>query len=200
MNALCVETSDTAIQVRFPEKFPSDEETFFKFCQANPELRSERDSAGNVIIMEPVGAETGGRNAALTAQLYTWSKISGGGKAFDSSAGFRLPNGAIRSPDAAWVPLAKWNGVPASARKRFAPICPDFVIELRSESDRLAALEAKMAEYIANGAKLGFLIDPLEGKVHTYRPGQTFEVSGGPAQLSAEPEMPSLIFDLTDVW
>jgi Uma2 family endonuclease len=200
MNALCLETPETAMAVRFPREFPADEEAFFEFCQANPELRIERDSNGNVIIMPPVGTETGGRNAALTAQLYHWSKTNGTGKTFDSSAGFRLPNGATRNPDAAWVPLAKWSCVPAAARKRFAPICPDFVIELRSESDRLPTLRAKMTEYMVNGARLGFMIDPFEGKIHVYRQGQTSEISDRPSQLSAEPEMPGLIFDLTDVW
>jgi Uma2 family endonuclease len=200
MNALCLETSDAEVAVRFPREFPTDEGGFFEFCQANRDLRIERDSAGLIIVMPPVGLETSGRNAALTAQLYNWSKIDGTGRAFDATAGFRLPNGAIRNPNAAWVPLEKWNRLPEQTRRRFATVCPDFVIALRSESDRLPTLKDKMQEYSANGAKLGFLIDPIEGKVHAYRPDRTPEILQRPTSLSPEPEMPGLVLDLTDVW
>lgn len=200
MNALCVETADAEFEVRFPKELPIDAAAFFDFCQANRNLRIERDASGNVLVMPPVGSETSGRNAALTAQLYNWAKADGTGKAFDASGGFALPNGATRNPDAAWIPLDKWNRVPQQARRRFATICPDFVIELRSETDRLHALKGKMEEYLANGARLGFLIDPIEGKVHIYRPNREPAILNRPATVSAQPEMPGLAFDLTDVW
>jgi Uma2 family endonuclease len=117
-----------------------------------------------------------------------------------TSPTFQLPNGATRNPDAAWIPLEKWNRIPQRARRRFAPICPDLVIELRSETDRLHSLQAKMEEYLANGAQLGFLIDPFEGTVHIYRPRRQPEILNHPSILSAEPEMSGLVFDLGDVW
>lgn len=200
MNALCVETADAEFEVRFPQELPIDAGAFFDFCQANRSLRIEREASGNVIIMPPVGSETSGRNAALTAQLYNWAKADGTGKAFDATGGFELPNGATRNPDAAWIPLEKWNRLPPQARRRFATICPDFVIELRSEADRLLALKTKMEEYLLNGVRLAFLIDPIEGKVHSYRPNCEPVILNCPATLSAEPERPRLVFDLTDVW
>ncbi len=200
MNALCVETADAEFELRFPQGLPQDAGAFFDFCQANRDLRIERDEAGNVIVMPPVGSESSGRNAALTAQLYFWAKADGRGKAFDATGGFELPNGAIRNPDAAWLRLDKWNSIPRQARRRFATVCPDFVIELRSETDRLPALQEKMAEYVANGAILGFLIDPLAGKIHCYRPNREPEILEGSSCLSAEPEMPGLVFDLADIW
>ena len=200
MNALCVETADTELEVQFPGQLALDREAFFAFCQANPDLRIERDGSGKVIVMAPVGSETSGRNASLTAQLYNWTKKNGAGKAFDATGGFELPNGATRNPDAAWIPFEKWNLLPAQKRRKFAPLCPDFVLELRSETDRLPALLDKMKEYVANGAKVGVLIDPLEGKAYVFRPAREAEILNRPATLSAEPEMPGLIFDLGDVW
>lgn len=175
-------------------------DAFFDFCQVNKELRIERDAEGNIIIMSPTGAETGGRNASLTAQLYNWTKADGTGKSFDSNTGFELPNGATRSPDAAWLTLEKWNSLSSGERNRFARICPDFVIELRSPTDHLSAVQAKLEEYLANGSRLGFLIDPIEGRVHVYRPNSAPEILEKPSSLSAEPEMPGLAFDLEDVW
>ena len=200
MNALCVETADREFEVQFPDQLALDREAFFAFCQANPSLRIERDDSGKVIVMAPVGSETSGRNAALTAQLYNWAKQTGAGKAFDATGGFELPNGATRNPDAAWIPFEKWNRLPAQLRRKFAPLCPDFVLELRSETDRLPTLLDKMQEYLANGAKVGVLIDPFEGKAYLFRPARAAEILNRPAKLSAEPEMPGLIFDLSDIW
>ena len=200
MNALSVETADTELEVQFPEQLALDREAFFAFCQANPDLRIERDGSGKVIVMAPVGSETSGRNASLTAQLYNWARKNGVGKAFDATGGFELPNGATRNPDAAWIPFEKWNLLPAPKRRKFAPLCPDFVLELRSETDRLPVLLEKMKEYSANGAKLGILLDPFEGKTYLFRPAREAEILNRPATLSAEPEMPGLMFDLGDVW
>ena len=200
MKALSVESSDRNLLVQFPKDIPMGREEFFDFCQANGELRIERDAVGNIIVMSPTGIETGGRNASLTSQVYVWTRNEGGGKSFDSSAAFELPNGATRSPDVSWLSPGKWNALPAEERGRFARVCPDFVIQLRSRTDRLSVLQAKMEEYIANGAKLGFLIDPQEGKVAVYRPGKDAEIQNKPMTLSAEPEMPGLVLDLEDVW
>ena len=177
-----------------------DVEAFFGFCQANRNLRIERDASGKVIIMPPVGSETSARNASLTAQLYNWAKKDGNGKAFDATGGFELPNGATRNPDGAWIPLDTWNRIPEQKRRKFANICPEFVLELRSETDRLPTLNEKMDEYLANGAKLGLLIDPFEGKAYVFRPKRAPEILNRPGSLSVEPEMPGLIFDLSDVW
>ena len=200
MKALTVESNDRDLLVQFPDAIPMDRESFFHFCRTNDGLRIERDAEGNVIVMSPTGGETGKRNAALTARLYLWAKADGRGVAFDSDTGFELPNGATRSPDASWIPLDKWNAIPREERERFARICPEFVVELRSRTDRLSVLQAKLKEYVANGAQLGFLIDPLEQKVEVYRPGADVSIQEKPATLSAEPEMPGLVLDLEDVW
>ena len=200
MKTLCFEPLDRNLEIRFPEDIPMGRDAFFEFCRTNDELRIERDAAGNIIVMSPTGGETGKRNAALTAQLYNWAKQDGTGVSFDSSAGFELPNGATRSPDAAWITLEKWNVLSVEERGRFTRVCPDFVIELRSQTDRLKVLQTKMEEFIANGAKLGFLIDPQEGKVHIYRPNTKPKIQSKPTTLSADPDLPGLAFDLEDIW
>jgi Uma2 family endonuclease len=136
-----------------------DDDEFFDFCQQHRELRIEIDQFGEITIMSPTGSEAGGLNFDLSVAFGIWVRADGTGKGFDSSTGFILPNGAKRSPDLAWIKLEKWLAVPAEKRKKFAPICPDFVVELRSESDALKNLQAKMAEYMENGASLGWLID-----------------------------------------
>lgn len=200
MQAVCLETEREELRVRFGDDAPMDRDAFFRFCRSNSELRVERDAEGNIIVMAATGTETGGRNASLTAQLYVWSKRGGTGKSFDSNTGFELPNGATRSPDAAWLTLEKWDLIPSDERQRFARICPDFVIELRSPTDRLDLLTAKMEEYLENGTKLGFLIDPVEETVTIHRSGMEPVLMRRPSTLSAEPEMPGLVFDLEDVW
>src|SRR5438132_4659472 len=142
------------------------DEDFFEFCQANRDWRIERTSDGDVIIMPPTGGETGGRNFELAVDFGNWVRADGTGKGFDSSTGFTLPNGAERSPDLAWVRLSRWNALSEEQRKKFPPLCPDFVVELRSPSDSLSGLQEKMQEYIQNGAELGWLIDPVEKKVY----------------------------------
>ena len=200
MQAVCLETESEELRVRFGDEAPMDRDAFYRFCQANSELRIERDAEGNIIVMAPTGTETGGRNASLTAQLYVWAKQDSTGKSFDSNTGFELPNGATRSPDAAWLTLDKWNAIPSEERQRFAQVCPDFVIELRSPTDRLELLTAKMEEYVENGTKLGFLIDPIDENMTIYRPTSAPASLRRPEMLSAEPEMPGLVFDLDDIW
>lgn len=176
------------------------DEDFFEFCQANGEWRIERTSDGDIIIMPPTGGETGKRNFDLTAAFGTWAKADGTGVGFDSSTGFTLPNGAARSPDLAWVKLSRWNALTDKEREKFPPLCPDFVVELRSPSDSLAHLQEKMREYIDNGAQLGWLIDPVEKKVYVYRPHTQVECIDNPAAVSGEPLLTGFVLDVSVVW
>ena len=150
--------------------------------------------------MSPVGYDSGDRESEINMQVRIWAKRDGTGKTFSSSTGFRLPNGACRSPDTAWVRLERSNALSAEERKRFAPICPNFVVELRSESDALDTLQDKMDEYIENGAELGLLVDPIERKVHVYRRGCEPELFDNPPAISCEPELPGFSLELREVW
>ncbi|AFZ21986.1 Uma2 family endonuclease [Allocoleopsis franciscana] len=179
------------------------DEQFYQLCVANQEWRLELTAQGELIIMPPTGGESGISNAGLTAKLYNWNEQTQLGKVFDSSTEFRLPNGAKRSPDASWVILERWDALPAQDRKRFPPLCPDFVIELRSETDSLKDLRAKMQEYQANGARLGWLIDPQTPLVEIYRPNQAVETINfsfdQPPTLSGEDVLPGFVLDLTPI-
>ena len=172
------------------------DEQFFLLCQHNRELRFERTAKGEILIMPPTGGETGNRNADLTFQLQAWSRQNNLGKAFDSSTGFKLPNGANRSPDASWVKRDRWFALTPEQRKKFLPLCPDFVVELRSPSDALKETQEKMQEYIDNGARLGWLIDPQTRRVEIYRPNQNVEILENPATLSGSDVLPGFVLDL----
>lgn len=176
------------------------DDQFFEFCQLNRDLRIERSTKGELIIMSPTGSETGNRNFDFIVQLGIWARQDGTGIGFDSSAGFTLPNGATRSPDAAWIKLERWNALPPEQRVKFAPICPDFVVELRSPSDNLQPLEDKLQEYIANGASLGWLIDRKNRKVYLYRPQQEVECLDNPSTLSGDPVLSGFVLDLSKIW
>jgi len=176
------------------------DEQFFEFCQINRDLQIERTATGELLIMPPTGSETGGRNFRLNGQLYNWTEQDGTGVGFDSSTGFTLPNGAERSPDAAWVKLERWNALTPEQQKKFAPICPDFVVELRSASDNLQPLKTKMQEYIDNGALLGFLIDRKNRQVYIYRPGVAVACLDNPATVSSDPVLPGFVLDLSKIW
>ena len=172
------------------------DEQFFLLCQHNRELRFERTAKGEILIMPPTGGETGNRNADLTFQLQAWSRQNNLGKAFDSSTGFKLPNGANRSPDASWVKRDRWFALTPEQRKKFLPLCPDFVVELRSPSDALKETQEKMQEYIDNGARLGWLIDPQTRRVEIYRQNQDVEILENPATLSGSDVLPGFVLDL----
>ncbi len=176
------------------------DDQFFEFCQLNRDLRIERAATGELLIMPPTGTETGGRNFRLNGQLYNWIEQDGTGVGFDSSTGFMLPNGAERSPDAAWVKLERWNALTPKQQKKFAPICPEFVVELRSASDNLEPLKTKMQEYIDNGALLGWLIDRKNRQVYIYRPGVAVECLDNPASVSGESVLPGFVLDLSKIW
>jgi Uma2 family endonuclease len=175
------------------------DEQFWQLCQNNRDLRFERNASGDLIIMPPTGSETGNRNIDLSYQLQGWSRQNNLGLAFDSSTGFKLPNGADRSPDAAWVKKERWEALTTEEREKFAPLCPDFVVELRSKTDSLEKLRAKMQEYIDNGAKLGFLLDRQNQRVEIYRPNQAVEIISSPASLSGENILPGFVLDMKNI-
>lgn len=176
------------------------DDQFFELCQINRDLRLERTSKGDIIIMAPAGGETSTRNSSITGQLYYWTKRDGTGIAFDSSAGFKLPNGAERSPDAAWVSHLRLAKLTPAQKKKFIPLCPDFVVELMSPTDSLTATKAKMAEYLVNGARLGWLIHADARKIYVYRPGTPVEELKDVTEISADPELSGFVLDLTDIW
>ncbi|HBY79006.1 MAG TPA: hypothetical protein DEG47_18865, partial [Cyanobacteria bacterium UBA11148] len=155
---------------------------------------------GELIVMPPTGSETGNRNVDISGQLWLWNRQTKLGVVFDSSSGFQLPNGADRSPDASWVKLERWEALTPKQKEGFAPLCPDFVVELRSKSDSMEPLREKMREYLANGANLGWLIDRKNRKVEIYRPGKEVEIINNPTSLSGEDVLPGFILDLTEVW
>jgi Uma2 family endonuclease len=175
------------------------DDDFFALCRANPDLRLERTAQGDLIVMAPAGSESGGRNAVLTTRLGVWTEADGTGVSFDSSAGFKFPNGATRSPDASWIRKERWEALTPKERRGFAPICPDFAVELCSPSDEPGDTSKKMQEYIDNGLRLGWLIDPDHGRVEIYRPGRPVEVLDRPVTLSGEDVLPGFTLDLKGV-
>jgi len=176
------------------------DEQFYEFAQINRDLRIERNAQGELIIMPPTGGETSQRNAEITMQLRLWAKSDGSGATFDSSTGFRLPNGAVRSPDASWIRQSRLAGVSDEEKKKFISLCPDFIIELRSATDSLIVLKEKMQEYLDNGAQLGLLLDPEQRRVYAYRPGAEVEESESPETISGEPILSGFILDLREIW
>ncbi len=175
------------------------DEQFWQLCQRNREYRFEANSQGDLIIMSPTGSDTGRRNSEIIVQLGVWNKLAKSGIVFDSSTGFILPNGAKRSPDASWVELSRWNSLTVDEQEKFAPICPDLVVELRSKTDALKPLQAKMSEYIANGAKLGWLIDRQNQQVEVYRVNQQVEIVQSPNSLSGEEVLANFTLDLGEI-
>ena len=175
------------------------DEQFWQLCQRNREYRFEANSQGDLIIMPPTGSDTGKRNFDIIVQLGIWNKKFKLGVAFDSSTGFTLSNGAKRSPDASWIKLDRWNSLTKEEQEKFAPICPDFVIELRSKTDLLKTLQEKMQEYIDNGASLGWLIDRQNQKVEIYRVNKSVETLTSPSSLSGENILPNFTLDLTEI-
>ncbi len=176
------------------------EEQFYEFCRHNTDLRIERSAQGEVIVMPPTFADTGNRNNKLSYQVTRWAEENENGEVFDSSAGFTLPNGAMRSPDVSWIQLDRWNALTAAQQASFAPICPDFVIELRSDSDTLKGLQEKMREYIENGVILGLLVDRKKKNVYCYRADGSVGVLSNPLAVSCDPELPGLTLQMAKIW
>ena len=189
----------TAVLLRLPPGLHLTDDQFFEFCQINRDLRIERTARGELWIMAPAGWDSGDKNAEITMQLRIWAKRDGTGVAVDSSAGYLLPNGAVLAPDASWVRHERLAALTAEERAKFLPLCPDFVVELRSPTDSLSALQDKMREYMDNGAQLGWLIDPLGGQVFVYRPGAPAERLEEPDSVSADPVLPGFRLELDEV-
>lgn len=179
---------------------PMNDDEFYEFCRRRKDLRIEMEKDGEIIIMPPTESETGIKNFRLTGMFWVWVERDDSGEGFDSSTGFILPNGAERSPDLSWMTREKWNAIPPEKRKKFAPVCPDFVVEVRSETDNLGKLQDKMREYIENGARLGWLIDAVERKIYVDRPAREFEMPDNPAELSGEPVLPGFVLNLREIW
>ena len=179
---------------------PLTDEQFFQLCINNRDVRFERNAQEDLIIMSPTGGETGNRNGRLIQKLFNWTDKNGTGIAFDSSTGFKLPNGANRAPDAAWIPLEKWNSLTPQQRQRFLPLCPDFVIELRSPSDKLSTIQEKMVEYRDNGTRLGWLINRKDRQVEIYQLEKEVEVLDNPESLSGGEILPGFVLDLELIW
>ncbi|MBH8562326.1 Uma2 family endonuclease [Nostoc sp. CENA67] len=175
------------------------DDQFYQMCQKNRDYRFERTASGELLIMPPTGSDTGRRNVKITTQLDIWNSKSNLGEVFDSSTGFKLPNGAERSPDASWVKIERWNALTPEQQEKFAPICPDLVVELRSASDSLKDLQDKMQEYIENGAQLGWLIDRKNKRVEIYHPGKDVEILDNPTSLSGEDVLPGFVLDLQQI-
>ena len=176
------------------------DDEFFQFCQMNDTLAFERDAQRNIIVMSPTGSFTGNFNLRIAALLFIWNQSSGLGEVFDSSTGFTLPNGAVRSPDVSWIKEERWESLTQDQKEKFAPICPDFVVEIRSKSDDLGYLQNKMVEYIKNGAQLGWLIDRFEQKVYVYQHDKALEILESlNVNLSGDLTLPGFTLDLGSI-
>jgi Uma2 family endonuclease len=190
----------TAIVLNIPAIAKFSDEQFYQLCQANRNLRFELTATGELIVMPPTGGLTGKRNSDINFELGLWNRQKNLGIVFDSSTAFRLPNGANRSPDAAWIPVEKWNALTPEQQDKFLPLCPDFVIELRSLTDALKTLQDKMQEYIDNGTRLGWLINPQEKQVEIYRQGKKKEILDNPINLLGEEVLPEFVLNLQTIW
>lgn len=175
-------------------------EQFYQLCQANPDLKLERNVYGELIVMPPTGGETGKRNSNINLQLGIWNDRTQLGEVFDSSTGFTLPNKADRSPDAAWVEKSRWSALTNEDREKFIPLCPDFIIELLSPNDSLKKTQEKMQEYIQNGCRLGLLINRKNRQVEIYRPGKEVEVLNTPSSISCEDVLPGFVLNMEPIF
>ena len=197
---LTIPLPDTQKTVRLPPGIiDGNEEEFFQFCQANSELRIERTADGEIIVMSPAGGYASFQSLKVASELFTWAAKDGTGIAFDSSGGFRLPNGAMRSADAAWVQLSRLRELSQRQKQRFIPLCPDFLIEVASPSDEVEVLRKKMQEYRAVGLQLGWLILPESRQVEIYTPAG-IETLLSPDTLSGDPVLPGFTLELGMIW
>lgn len=200
MTQIAVRSEPVPINLEVGSALRLSDERLFQLCARNPELRIERTGEGDLIVMTPTGGESSHRNLRISTALALWADEDGTGTAFDSSAGFLLPNGAMRSPDASWVLNSRLAKLRPEQKRGFIPLCPDFVVELKPPTDRLPDLQAKMEEYRANGLRLGWLIDPEAQRVHVYRPGREVESMDRPNELRGDPELRSLLVDSRRIW
>ena len=186
----------STLSLQIPPSLKFTDEEFEQIVEFNKELRLELTAEGELIIMSPTGGETGNRNFDLIGQIWFWSRKNKLGKAFDSSTGFKLPNGATRSPDASWIKMERWDNLTPEQRKKYLPLCPDFAVELVSESDDVEDTRKKMQEYIENGLRLGWLINPKDKQVEIYRVGKEVEVLDSPTSLFGEDVLEGFSLDL----
>ena len=186
----------STLSLQIPPSLKFTDEEFEQIVEFNKELRLELTAEGELIIMSPTGGETGNRNFDLIGQIWFWSRKNKLGKAFDSSTGFKLPNGATRSPDASWIKIERWNALTSEQRKKYLPLCPDFAVELVSESDDVEDTRKKMREYIENDLRLGWLINPKDKQVEIYRVGKEVEILDSPTSLSGEDVLVGFSLDL----
>ena len=197
-----VETAEAArgfpVRIRPLGLFSDDQ--FYEFCRLNSDLDIERTADGDLLIMAPASFRTSHLNLRIIVQLGRWVERDGTGVATGSSGGFVLPNSAVRAPDAAWIRRDRLTTVPQEQQERFLPLCPDFVIELRSPTDTLRRAQAKMSEYLENGLRLGWLIDPLARRVYVYRPGVDVQVLDDPDGVDGAPVLPGFRLDLSRIW
>lgn len=199
--------TETAIEARiYPPRvldfspYPLTDEQFERLCRNHRDLKFELSSKGELIVVAPTSPESGWKNTKLTSKTDIWSEADGTGIVFDSSTMFTLPNGAKRSPDVSWMPMVKWDTLSPSERSKFAHVVPDFVIELRSPTDNLSELEEKMTEYIENGVRLGWLIDPIEKQVSIYRANGEVDVLDDPESVSGEEVLPGFALNPRELW
>lgn len=189
-----------ALTISLDSIFELTDEKLFQLCQKNRDLRFERSAQGDITIMAPEGSDTSMRSIEFGADLVIWNRGKKLGVVFGSSGGFILPNGAMRSPDVSWIAKERWEALTPEQQTRFAPICPDFVIELMSPSDSLSLTQAKMQEYQDNGTKLGWLINRKDRQVEIYRIGKSIEILQSPAILSGEDVLPEFVLSLESIW
>ena len=188
---------DNALLLQGPALARLTDEEFFDLCQHNPTLRLERTADHNIIAMPPAGSESSRKSGEVYGQLWFWNRQHQLGYAYDSSAGFTMPDGSVRSPDAAWLSKEKYEQLTEAQRQKFPPVCPEFVVEVRSPSDGLAALRRKMEDYLTNGVQLGFLLDPTAETATVYRPGRApEELAGFGRELSGELVLPGFVLNL----
>ena len=188
------------VTINFEPVIKLTDEEFYQLCQLNQDLRLERKATGELIIMPPTGGETGRRNASISAELGNWNHQSKLGIGFDSSVGLKLPKGSDHSPDIAWIKMERWQQLSQKEKEKFIPIPPDFVVELMSPTDSLKTTQAKMEEYLDNGVKLGWLIDPKTKIVEIYREGKSKEILENPVSLSGEDLLPGFVLNLESIW
>ncbi len=190
----------TAITVNFNSIIEISDEQFYQLCIHNPDTKFERNAEGEIIIMPPTGGETGKRNADLIGQFWIWNRQTNLGEVFDSSTGYKLPSGANRSPDVSWIEKERWDNLTSEQRQKFIPLAPDFALELMSPSDYLVNVQAKMREYLDNGVKLAWLINPEAKQVEIYLLGQDVQLLKSPKTLSGDDILPGFILDLANIF
>lgn len=188
------------LPIRLRTAMPMSDEEFMDFCAANEPARCERDANGEIIVMSPTGSDGGGTELEVGLELGIWARADGRGRVFGPSAGFKLPDTSVRAADAAWISLRRWNALSREEQKSYAPICPEFVIEIRSESDRLPPLQAKMEQWIANGAEVAWLIDPIEKAITIYRPGSEPELHTNPTSVQGTGPIAGFELVLSRIW